>query len=261
MNGFVQQLHLGLARIYLPTIPPEAQRVLAILRRRTHRRRRAIAAVGSVLLHVLFVLALFPHPSKGFSGGGSGGTRVGAGTGEAYIAVDLYAVPPMPTAVPTLKTPTDPTYDALDKPDETLKQPPDALETTTDSVQQLAGQESAPFPPPADATSSSQPAAAAVGGAGQSGTTSGSGDDLWSAIAPCWKRIAGQDTLSVTLKITFAANGGLSKPPVIVRDDKAPITPQSLRSEALAMAALAQCGAYPMAANKQAVEVNFPRPE
>ena len=49
--------------------------------------------------------------------------------------------------------------------------------------------------------------------------------------------------------------------PPPVRDETATITPQSLRSEARAIAALAQCGGYPMAANRQDVEVHFPRPE
>jgi hypothetical protein len=113
----------------------------------------------------------------------------------------------------------------------------------------------------ADSVAQLATAQATSGGAGQSGATGGTGDDLWGAIAPCWNRVAGKDTLPVALKITFGANGGLSKPPEIVRAGDAAITPQSLRSEALALSALAQCGAYPMAAGRQDVEVQFPRPE
>ena len=261
MNSLTQDLRVALARIELPAMPPEAQRMFAFLRQRAFRHRRSIAVVGSVLLHVAFLLALLQHPPKGLSGGGSGGTAVGAGTGESYTAVDLYAAPPMPAAIPALKTTANPAADTLDTPDEAVKPPPNPLKTAVTDLPQLASPQTASSPLSADVAPSAQSAAAAMSGAGQSGTTAGAGDDLWNAIAPCWKRIAGQDTLSVTLKITFAANGGLSKPPVIVRDDKTPITPQSLRSEAQAIAALAQCGAYPMAASKQGVEVRFPHPD
>jgi len=84
--------------------------------------------------------------------------------------------------------------------------------------------------------------------------------DLWNAIAPCWNRVAGSSTLTATLKITFDADGGLATPPEIERDPDAPITDRSLQSEAQALQALAECGAYPMAKSQQGVTVKFPAP-
>ncbi len=258
MNSPVQSWRGTWPQIALPALPPRVRQGLSGLRRRALRHRRIIAATGSVLLHLLLLLALFSHAPKGLPGGGSGGTAVGAGTGETYAAIDLYTLPPAPAATTAVKTPDDPATETLDKPTQTVKPQPETIQTATTMSQPAALPEVAPATP-AEASAAAQPATA--GGVGQAGTTSGAGDDLWKAIAPCWGRVAGKDTLPVALRITFGATGGLSKPPQIVRDDKAPITPQSLHSEAQALSALAQCGGYPMAANRQEVEVHFPRPD
>jgi hypothetical protein len=242
MNSLVQELRA----ITLPALPPNARRWLVGARQWAQRRRRTIAVAGSGLLHILFILALLPQAPEGLSGGGSNGTGVGAGAGETYAAVDLYTVRPAHAATAALKPPDDTKADRLDTPADPPK--PEAVIAAAD-VAQLA---------PAEPV---LPSVAAAGGPGPSGTAAGAGDDLWGAIAPCWKRVAGADTLPVTLKVTFAAGGGLSKPPQIVRADGAAITPQSLHSEAEALAALSQCGAYPMAAGRQDVEVHFPKPE
>ena len=73
--------------------------------------------------------------------------------------------------------------------------------------------------------------------------------------------IADSSTLPVTLEVTFSGDGHLAKPPVIDRDTTAAISNQGLRSEAKAINALAQCGAYAMAADKTGVKVNFTRPD
>jgi len=244
MNSLVQQLSGTLPQIALPALPPRALRILGVIRRHALKRRRALAVAGSVALHILLILALLSQPSpQGLSGGGSNGTASGAGSDETYAAVNLVPALPAPAAAIAVKPPDDPAADILDSPPETLKPQTDALKTA-DSVAQLA-----------------TIVAAAPGGAGQAGTTSGASDDLWAAIAPCWKRDAGSDTLPVALKITFGATGGLAKPPEIVRATDTAITPQSLRSEAQALTALAECGVYPMAADRQDVEVHFPRPD
>ena len=253
MNSLVQSFRSPWPQIAFPALPPP-------VRKRLQRHRKAVAVTGSVLLHLLCLLVLWPTAQKGLPGGGSGGSEIGAGKGEAYAAIDLDLGPPMPATIPAVKTPDDQATKALDTPEEAIKPKPDMAAVTTDAAKSADAATTAPSPP-ADAAASARPAAAAVGGAGQGGTTAGAGDDLWQAIAPCWNRVAGKDTLPVALKITFGATGGLSKPPQIVRDETAPITPQSLRSEAQAIAALAQCGGYPMAANRQDVEVHFPRPE
>jgi hypothetical protein len=101
-------------------------------------------------------------------------------------------------------------------------------------------------------------AEATAGAFGQNGQAN---IDLWNAIAPCWNRIADGATLPATLKISFDATGALAVPPEIERDPDAPITDQSLKSEAQALQALAECGAYPMAQGQQSVVVQFPSPE
>ena len=254
MNSLVQSFRGPWPQLALPELWPS-------VRKRLQRHRKAVAVIGSVLLHLLCLLALWPTGQKGLSSGGSGGSEVGAGTGEAYAAIDLDLdlMPPMPAKIPAVKTPDEQTTQALDPPQEAIRPKTDMAAVATDAAKS-ADTATTASSPTADAAASAHPAAAAVGGAGPGGATAGTGDDLWQAIAPCWNRIAGSDALPVTLKITFGATGGLSKPPQIVRDETAPITPQSLRSEAQAIAALAQCGGYPMAATRQDVEVHFPRP-
>ena len=239
MNSPINSLAARLRGTWPQAAPPG---LWPSLRRRALKHRRTIAVAGSAALHLLIVLALLWPRTQGLDGGGGGGHTSGAGTGDAFAAIDLDLIAKA-TIAPNVKTSDDLTRDVLDMPLDVDKPQTEALKTP-DAVAQLT------------------PADAGAGGAGQAGTTSGAGmgDDLWGAIAPCWKRVAGTDTLPVTLHITFAGNGGLSKPPVIVRASDAAITPQSLRSEAQALSALAACGAYPMAAGRQDVEIHFPKP-
>lgn len=81
---------------------------------------------------------------------------------------------------------------------------------------------------------------------------------LWNAIAPCWNRAVTPFTLPVRLKLSFDAKGQLGTPPEIDRDPNAPLTEQSLQSEALALQAVGDCGAYPMARGQQGVVIRFP---
>ena len=259
MNSLVQQLRGTLPQITLPDLPPRARWLFSRLRRTASRRRRAIAVAGSLLLHLVFILALLPHAPEGLLAGGSGGSSSGAGTGETYTPVDLYAAVPASAVMTAIRASADKGADALDAPIPAVKPKDDVLQPALANTPQLSTLDT-PLPSPTDDTLRPALTTAAMGGAGQAGTTSGAGDDLWKAIAPCWERIAGPDTLPVVLKVTFGADGALAKPPEIVRADAAAITPESLRSESLALAALAQCGAYPMAAGRQGATVNFPRP-
>ncbi|WP_303828275.1 hypothetical protein [Asticcacaulis taihuensis] len=62
------------------------------------------------------------------------------------------------------------------------------------------------------------------------------------------------------LTLSFDTKGELAAPPVIERDPKAPITDQSLQSEALALQAIGECSAYPMARDQKNVMITFPAP-
>jgi len=244
MNSLVHGLRGSLPRIAFPATPRQARQILGFIGRQASIHRRALAVAGSVALHLLLILALlFPLSPNGLSGGGSGGIASGAGTGETYAAVDLIPAVPAPAATSAVRPPNDSQAEALDSPPDAIKPQADALKTA-DAVAQLATTE----------------AAATTGGAGQAGTTSGRGDDLWAAIAPCWKRIAGRDALPVRLTVSFANNGLLERAPEIVRDPLAPIDVHTQLSEAQAIQALSECGAYTMAAGRENVTINFPRP-
>jgi hypothetical protein len=254
MNSLVQSFRCAVAQIELPPVPPQARKFVVAARRAAFGHRRSMAVALSLLLHILFLWLLLPHARQALSGGGSHGVGVGGGTGETWYAVDLRTLP-SPALATKVKAPEGTAAEALDPPDPAVKPSVEPIQSVIAEKQSPAKLDT---PPPAEAVSAAHPAAMA--GAGQDGTTMGAGD-LWGAIAPCWKRVAGSDTLPVTLEITFTADGALAKPPVIDRASGSPITPQSLRSEAQALSALAQCGAYPMAAGRSDVKVDFPKPE
>jgi len=221
------------------------------------RRRRTVAVTGALLLHALFLLFLLPQTSKGLSAGGSGGLAdSGSGEGLTLDLTTLKTGPELATAVvPQAQedfTPATPDDAPAVKTAESLLSLPDIV---TPSLK-------APEPPSPEAATAEAKAqlAAAAGGAGQDGSTAGSGDDLWAAIAPCWKRIAGRDALPVRLTVSFANNGLLQRAPEIVRDPLASIDVHTQLSEAQAIQALSECGAYTMAAGRENVTINFPRP-
>ncbi|MBW8733414.1 MAG: hypothetical protein JF571_03725 [Asticcacaulis sp.] len=220
-------------------------------------RRRTVAVTGAVLLHVLFLLFLLPQTSKGLSAGGSGGLADGGdGQGLTLDLTTFRVAPPLTTAVAEQAqedfTPIAPETTAVVKTADNALALPDIAAPVL----------SPPEPSSSDATpaqAKAQPAASA-GGAGQGGQTAGIGDDLWAAIAPCWKRIAARDALPVRLTVSFAGNGMLQRAPEIVRDPSAPIDVRTQLSEGEAIQALSECGAYAMAAGRENVTINFPKP-
>jgi len=82
--------------------------------------------------------------------------------------------------------------------------------------------------------------------------------DVWKAVAPCWNQMADRSTLSVKLTVSFDRSGKLASPPVIERNPSLDPTDQDLKSEALALQALAACGPYPMASGQEKITVVFP---
>lgn len=231
----------------------------ALLRRlprqglRKHRRLLAVAL--SIGLHILFVLCLLPHGQRGFSTGGQGGHFQGEG-----LSLDLTAV-----ALPTKQAMDirEPELDALSELDT-----PERLDDLAALADAQSLNEVVPDalglsqPQPAqDATARPMLASATrQGGEGQGGTSSGTFDDLWAAIAPCWRRIADSETLPVNLTVSFAGNGMLAKPPEIMRKAEDASNARALRSESLAITALAECGVYQMAAGRENVSIHFPMP-
>jgi hypothetical protein len=220
------------------------------------RHRRPVAIAASIGLHVLFVLCLLPHSQSGFSAGGQGGAYQGEGEG---LSLDLTAMALPDAQALEVREPEPETLTELAD-SETLD---DLTSTETHALSEAladAPSLSQPEPEHTAATKSAQQSAARQGGEGQGGTSSGTFDDLWAAIAPCWRRIADMETLPVNLTVTFAGNGMLAKPPEIERAAEAASNPKALRSESLAITALAECGAYQMAAGRENVSIHFPTP-
>jgi len=129
--------------------------------------------------------------------------------------------------------------------------PPKAL-----SLAQALGEEA--FTPKGAANATAQTTDAATSMVDVKGRNRKTPNDLWKAIEPCWRRIVDNDTLPVTLEVTFSPLGNLAKPPVIKRDPAATLTDKVLRSESQAITALSQCGPYLMAYGQSGVNIGFP---
>ncbi|WP_090649709.1 hypothetical protein [Asticcacaulis taihuensis] len=190
------------------------------------------------------------------------GTVTGLGTvngaGTAVTLVDLSELTPPKASEEAGQT-------ATAEPSVATPEPTDISETqdeATPADQQVSRAEKpeAPVRQALQSDSNDLKDSTAEATAGAFGQNGQANLDLWNAIAPCWNRIADGATLPATLKISFDANGGLALPPEIERDPDAKITDQSLKSEAQALQALSECGAYPMAQGQQNVVVQFPTP-
>ncbi len=217
------------------------------------KRPKRVAIAFSLGLHALFVMLLLIHPPHGLAGGGADGigTAGGDGVGVSLVGVADFDREAM-TAKPQPEEPEVITPLEIADADQTLSLTkmvpmPQLVSDVTPDANTLKDQSLAQ-------------AASGAPGSGNSGQNGAAGDDLWGKIAPCWKRVADANTLPVTLEMSFDASGRLSVPPTIDRDPNAPIDTQSLLSEAKALAALTQCGAYAMAAGQENVKVNFPKP-
>lgn len=222
--------------------------------------RRVVAVTGSVILHLCLVFLLLPSMA-GLSASMGAVTGLGQvnGAGAGVTVIDISQLtPPKPSqSVAETTTPEAP---------EDTSQAPDVASTHEGTTKPVEAKSSATpnetAAPTQTAqvdsdTSSDSTTEATAGAFGQNGEAN---LDLWNAIAPCWNRIANNTTLPATLKISFDGNGGLALPPEIERDPAAQITDQSLKAEAQALQALAECGAYPMAQGQQSVVVKFPTP-
>jgi hypothetical protein len=222
--------------------------------RLAQKHRRPVAIAFSLAVHVLFVLLLLVEKPTGLAGGGFAGQGTAPGSGTAVTLVDGAALDQM-----DLTTVKATTADAAEEQITPIAatQADDMTLAATDSLvapQLLAPPQTQTFPTQAAAQAGGRAGSPGDGGAGNAG------DDLWGAIAPCWKRLADNKTLPVTLRVTFASDGNLAAPPVIDADPAMQADVNVQRSETIAMQALAQCGAYAMAEGKSDVRINFPTP-
>jgi hypothetical protein len=120
-------------------------------------------------------------------------------------------------------------------------------------MQRLQADAMRPWAQPADTPRRSAEriatAAAPLADPGEAGTASpgatsgppGSTGALWGKVEPCWRNLAARAAVPVTLEIAVDRTGGVSTPPKVIRGPDATIDERRLRSEALAVTALAGC--------------------
>jgi len=221
-----------------------------IMKRFLNRHRRSLALAGSLLLHGA-VMAVLIMPASGALS--TLDLRDLGDTDQKGIAIELIE-PVSPR--PKLAHPAQATENFVD-----MTEPPatdgwkaDAAKPAT-SLSDIFGKDLFAQSPQAAQTTKPSPTDSHIK---MNNRTSASMNDLWKAIEPCWRRLADKNTTGVTLSVSFSPLGNLSKPPVIVRDPAAHLTDRQLRSESLAINALAQCGPYLMAFGQNDVSVQFP---
>ncbi len=209
------------------------------------RHRREIAVIGALALHgVVIWLLILPSSSRL-----AGLDRSLYGAMQDGVDVDLmspvYSEPRPPAA------PMSAFQQMTEPPPPDSLQPLDAPRPMA-SLADIFGKAAPPPSQPATAPSA-RDAHVAI-----DTRDNKAANDLWKAIEPCWKRLADPSTLGVTLSVSFSPLGNLAKPPVILRDPAASVSDQRLRSENLAITALAQCGPYLMAFGQSDVKIDFP---
>ncbi len=237
--------------------------MLASLKASVVRHRKPLAVSGSVALHLVVVWFLLQPSSNPLA---ELDKRAYGQLTQTGVDIDMYrpaSVPPAPTA-PTAP-PKPPETRALDA-FAAMSQPTTAVATTalsapspSKSLNDVFGKDMfAPSPatPPRAETQHPSDQDNHVKLANQVNRTTP--DDLWKAIEPCWRRVATKDTEAVTLSVSFSPLGNLAKPPAIMRPSGVALDNRRLKSESLAINALAQCGPYLMAFGQSDVSVQFP---
>lgn len=214
------------------------------------RHSRPLAVIGSLALHVAVVVMLIQPSSGALS---ELDTRMAGEDNVEGIDVSLFDTATEAAAPADMASQFTPMLDATADDGWT---PSDTPKPSPQSLADLFG-EASPEQKPQARTASPSDSETLVSIDGRKSKTM---NDLWKAIEPCWRRVADKNTVSVTLSVSFSPLGNLSKPPVIVRETGASLSDKRLRSESLAITALAQCGPYLMAFGQSDVNVRFPGP-
>ena len=223
------------------------------LRILVRKHRKSLAIVASVGLHVAIVMILIMPASGALS---KLDLRALGEQDQTGIDVELINPSTDATELSRAETATDATQAFTD-----LTHPPAVdgwkaqAPQPSNTVSDVFGKELFSQTPKSAQTTRQSPKDSHVQVADRN---SASVNDLWKAIAPCWRRLADKSTLGVTLNVSFSPLGNLAKPPVIIREPGAQLSTQRLRSESLAIAALSQCGPYLMSFGQENVGVQFP---
>ncbi len=234
--------------------------MLAAQRAFVVRHRKPLAVTGSVGLHLLVIWFLLQPSSNALS---ELDKRTYGQVTQTGMDVDLYqpaSVPPMPAAPPKPPPPQPlAAFAAMSDPVVAASPTPLSAPAPAKSLSAVFGKDlfaPSPASPPKAETQHPSDQESHVKLTDQSNRTTP--NDLWKAIEPCWKRVVTRDTEGVTLSVSFSPLGNLAKPPVIERPNGAHLDDRRLKSESLAINALAQCGPYLMAFGQSDVSVQFP---
>lgn len=236
--------------------------MLAALRTIVVRHRKPLAVTGSVGLHLLLIWLFLLQPSSNTLADLD--KRTFGELTQNGIDVDMYrpiTVPPAPAAPPKPPKPQAlAAFAAMTEPAPATASPtPLSAPSPAKSLSDVFGKDVfAPSPASSPRAETQHPSnqEARVKLANQANHITP--NDLWKAIEPCWRRVATKDTEGVTLSVSFSPLGNLAKPPVIMRPTGAQLDNRRLKSESLAINALAQCGPYLMAFGQNDVSVQFP---
>ena len=244
-----------LARLHWPiaqTISVGESRPVGAPGTRSKQSRKAAALAGSVLLHVVFVLAVFatatgtaPRGAADPFGEGEAVEVMLAGREGAQVDGGGAAAVTAPSALDRMARRVRAASDLTGSPKE-----PARLSGDLASLMGRLGRISAlgRRGEGADAAGDSDRAArdARTASASRRGaaTADASAGELWGQVEPCWRRIGGRSTVPVTLEVTLDAQGGLAGPPRILRPDGDRPTEQRLLAEARALEAIHACLPY-----------------
>jgi hypothetical protein len=236
--------------------------MLAPIKTALVRNRKPLAVAGSVGLHLVVIWLLIQPSSNALS---ELDKRAYGQSTQTGIDVDLVppapdSTPPMPAAPPNPPAPQPmAAFATMTQPATTTSQAPLSAPTPVKSLSEVFGTDVfSPSPPQQQHAETQHPSdqkSQVKIGAASNRTTP---NDLWKAIEPCWRRVATKDTEAVALSVSFSPLGNLAKPPVIERPNGAKLDDRRLKSESMAISALAQCGPYLMAFGQSDVSVQFP---
>lgn len=237
--------------------------MLAVINALAKRYRKPVAVTGSVGLHLALIWFLLLQPSSA-----SLSTVDKRAAGElTQDGINLDLVPPAPDEAPPMppappKPPEPKAVDgfaAMAEPTTATAVQPLSAASPANSLSDVFGKDvfvPSPTSPPRNQTQHPSDQDSHVKVANQANRTTP--NDLWKAIEPCWRRVVTKETEAVTLSVSFSPLGNLAKPPAIERPTDARPDDRRLKSESLAINALAQCGPYLMAFGQSDVSVQFP---
>jgi len=224
---------------------------LEVMKRFLSQHRRSLAIAGSLILHGIIIFALLRPASGAFS---TLDVRPMGTADQKGIDLDLVQpVAPSPKIAHPSQNATQ-AFTAMTEQTDDNGWKASAPKPASNLADVFGKDPFAQSPPAAQTTKQSATDSHVL----IKDRTNVSINDLWKAIEPCWRRAADKNTLAVTLSVSFSPLGNLAKPPAIIRNPGVRLSEQQLRSESLAINALAQCGPYLMAFGQNDVNVQFP---